>query len=126
MSSLLYNGRSWFGCRPSGWPALISYSKNWLPLVDALRNFVFDPTPDFVALIHGLRLIHFRVWGLVEAAARLPSAVRREMESSEIAPVGRRGLLRSRVPRVQGDAEPRRALVIDPSEPPLTRGSPTL
>jgi len=27
----------------------------WLPLVDALRNFVFDPTPDFVALIHGLR-----------------------------------------------------------------------
>ena len=27
----------------------------WLPLADALRNFVFDPTPDFVAWIHGLR-----------------------------------------------------------------------
>jgi hypothetical protein len=28
----------------------------WLPLVDALRNFVFDPSPDFLALIHGLRV----------------------------------------------------------------------
>ena len=34
-----------------------SYAKIeiWLPLADALRNFIFDPTPDFVALIHGLR-----------------------------------------------------------------------
>jgi len=23
--------------------------------VDALRNFVFDPTPDFLTMIHGLR-----------------------------------------------------------------------
>jgi hypothetical protein len=27
----------------------------WLLLVDALRNFVFDPPSDFVALIHAPR-----------------------------------------------------------------------
>jgi hypothetical protein len=30
--------------------------KRWLPLADALRNFVFDPSPDFLALIHTLRV----------------------------------------------------------------------
>jgi hypothetical protein len=30
-------------------------SRSRLPLVDALRKFMFDPTPDFVALIHRIR-----------------------------------------------------------------------
>jgi hypothetical protein len=30
--------------------------ESWLPLADALRNFVFDPSPDFLALIHTLRI----------------------------------------------------------------------
>ena len=35
--------------------APICIEKNWLPLLDALRNFVFDPTPEVLALVHGLR-----------------------------------------------------------------------
>jgi len=37
-------------------------SENWLPLVDALRNFVFDPSLDFLALIHGLRVDPLPAW----------------------------------------------------------------
>ena len=44
-------------------------SENWLPLVDALRNFVFDPTPDFVALIHRMRAEPLPVLGRFQATA---------------------------------------------------------
>ena len=33
-----------------------SNTKRWLPLADALRNFVFEPSPDFLAMLHGLRV----------------------------------------------------------------------